>query len=130
MLRDSASRFEKETEVQQVLQTRRRNKEQNTSELTRFFDEMFGESFSEDYVFEGFDTDEYINNEVETSRLEADRQQAQGSSYVEDDVNTVNLEETDEQLQLLKVTFAPLSIFGNHQKKLYESKLYLKLSRF
>ena len=30
----------------------------------------------------------------------------------------------------LKVTFAPLSIFGNHQKKLYESKLYLKLSKF
>ena len=101
LLRDSASRFEKETEVQQVLHTHRRNKEENTSELTRFFDEMFGESFSEDYVFEGFDTDEYINNEVETSRLEADRQQTQGSSYVEDDVNTVNLEEIDEQLQLL-----------------------------
>ena len=30
----------------------------------------------------------------------------------------------------IKVTFAPISIFGNHQKKLYKSKLYFKLSKF
>ena len=30
----------------------------------------------------------------------------------------------------IKVTFARISIFGNHQKKKKKSKLYLKLSKF
>ena len=30
----------------------------------------------------------------------------------------------------VKVTFARISIFGNQQKKLYKSKLYLELSKF